>query len=229
MHDINWPQMRSSMNQYGFKHRFLCLVALSCFGLSAVAQADIYVYRNFYGRMTFSDRPIRQEGYELTKRIYTRSSNPLTTPSKRKSGGDDFVPRLTRRSLDFDSQIHTAARSYDVDPSLIKAVIHVESHFNPQATSRVGAQGLMQLMPGTADQYSVQDAFDPQENIRAGSKHLSYLLKKYNYNLDFALAAYNAGEAKVSQYGGVPPYRETQDYVRRVKQAQEQYRLAANP
>jgi len=217
------------MNKFGIKNSLIALAILPCLWVSTLAQADIYVYRNFYGRMTFSDRPIRQEGYELTKRIYTRSSNPLTTPSKRKSGSNDFTPQIARKSVDFDSQIHTAARSYDVDPSLIKAVIHVESHFNPQATSRVGAQGLMQLMPGTADQYSVQDAFDPQENIRAGSKHLSYLLKKYNYNLDLALAAYNAGEARVSQYGGIPPYRETQNYVRRVKQAQEQYRLAANP
>lgn len=218
------------MNHNGIRTRLITLVTFCCLWLTTTAQADIYVYRNFYGRMTFSDRPIRQEGYELTKRIYTRSSNPLTTPSRRVSG-NDAMPRFSSasRSIDFDNQIHRAAQSYDVDPSLIKAVIHVESHFNPQAVSRVGAQGLMQLMPGTADQYSVQDPFDPRENIRAGSKHLSYLLRKYNYNLDLALAAYNAGEARVSQYGGVPPYRETQNYVRRVKQAQEQYRLAANP
>lgn len=201
----------------------LSSITIVCWSLSA--QADIYVYRNFYGRMTFSDRPLTQPGYELTKRIYTKSTAPLSTPS---TALDDLpkAPKGRTSVANLDHQIRKAARSYALDPALIKAVIHVESHFNPNAISRVGARGLMQIMPGTGEQYDVQNLFNPKENIRAGSQHLSYLLKKYNYNLDLALAAYNAGEARITQYGGVPPYKETQDYVRKVKHAQEQYRLA---
>lgn len=115
----------------------------------------------------------------------------------------------------YDDMISTAATSYGVDKGLVKAVIHTESGFNSHAISRPGAQGLMQLMPATAARYACADAFDPRQNITAGTKHLSYLIERY-HNLELALAAYNAGEKNVDKYGGIPPFAETQDYVKRV-------------
>lgn len=115
----------------------------------------------------------------------------------------------------FDDSIRLAAQRYELDFGLIKAVIHTESGFDPQARSGPGAQGLMQLMPATARRYNVSNAWDPTQNINAGAKHLRYLMKRYG-DLSLALAAYNAGEGNVDKYGGIPPFAETQDYVERV-------------
>jgi len=111
-------------------------------------------------------------------------------------------------------EIAKAAGVWGVDPDLVRAVIEVESAFEPRALSAKGAMGLMQLMPATARQYGVADPFDPRANIEAGTKHLRSLLDRYDLSL--ALAAYNAGPGAVDRFGGVPPYRETKDYVRRV-------------
>ncbi len=114
----------------------------------------------------------------------------------------------------FREVIEEAAGVWGVDADLVRAVIEVESAFEPRAVSAKGAMGLMQLMPATARQYGVADLFDPRANIDAGTRHLRTLLDRYDLSL--ALAAYNAGAGAVDRYGGVPPYRETKDYVRRV-------------
>jgi soluble lytic murein transglycosylase-like protein len=114
------------------------------------------------------------------------------------------------------AQIRDAAGRYGLPEELVTAVIRVESGFNPRAVSRKGAQGLMQLMPATASQLGVRDVFDTAENIEGGVRHLRGLIERFENNLSLALAAYNAGERAVLQYGGIPPYPETQQYVARI-------------
>ena len=127
-------------------------------------------------------------------------------------------------SSTFDDLIGMAARRYDLDASLIKAVIHAESGFSPSAVSRVGAKGLMQLMDDTASQLGVTDVFDPAQNIDGGARFLSQLLDRYDGDVIRALAAYNAGPTAVDRWQGVPPYGETQAYVQRVLGLRTKYR-----
>jgi soluble lytic murein transglycosylase-like protein len=131
----------------------------------------------------------------------------------------------------YDPFIDRVAREHGLSPELIKAVALVESGFNTHAVSPKGAQGLMQLMPATARQYGVKDAFDPLQNLRAGTIHLRKLLDEFDGDLTLALAAYNAGAGAVRRHGGVPAYRETQEYVRKVRSNLSQGRrsAAANP
>ena len=117
----------------------------------------------------------------------------------------------------YDSIINKAADKFNLDSALIKAIIKAESNFNHKAVSPVGAQGLMQLMPKTASSLKVDDSFHPEKNIEGGARYLRYLLNVYRGDLNLALAAYNAGEKAVAKYNyNIPPYRETQNYVRRV-------------
>ena len=118
----------------------------------------------------------------------------------------------------YDEIIDEAARLYDIDANLIHAVMQAESAFHPYAVSRAGAEGLMQLMPELSDEMGVGDAFDPRENIMGGVRYLKRLLDYHDGNLDLALASYNAGPGNVERYGGVPPFRETRNYVKTIKQ-----------
>jgi len=125
-----------------------------------------------------------------------------------------------------ESLISHFAEKFQLDAALIKAVIKVESDFNPRVVSSKGAQGLMQLMPETADEVGVSNPFDPSESIYGGSRYLRQMLDSFDRNLDFALAAYNAGPSMVRKYGGIPPYEETRNYIRRVKFYFDYYRRA---
>jgi hypothetical protein len=126
----------------------------------------------------------------------------------------------------FNDQIAASASEFGVDPALVRAVIHAESAFNPNAVSMKGAQGLMQLMPGTASDLSVNNPFDATQNIRGGTQYLAMLLKQFNGDEKLAAAAYNAGAQNVQKYKGVPPFDETRVYVQRVAQLRQRYGAA---
>jgi soluble lytic murein transglycosylase-like protein len=125
-------------------------------------------------------------------------------------------PGKSGRAPALNTVVNSASATYHLDPDLVNSVIHAESGFNAHAVSPKGARGLMQLMPATANQLGVNDAFDPQANVEGGSRYLRELLERYNFDLVKALAAYNAGPGRVEQYRGVPPFRETRAYVNRI-------------
>ncbi len=129
----------------------------------------------------------------------------------------------------FDKLIVTAAKKFDVDATLVSAVIQAESDFNPYELSNKGARGLMQLMPATAERFGVNDSYDPEANIYGGVRYLRWLLQTFNGNADLAIAAYNAGEGNVWKYDGVPPFRETINYVNRIAKRIRAHLAAAEP
>lgn len=136
--------------------------------------------------------------------------------SANTSNGADFASVLndSNKKIDLDSIFETASKKYNIPVSLLKAVAKVESSFHPNATSRCGAMGIMQLMPRTAKSLGVNDAYDPEQNIMGGAKYLSKLLNEFNGDTGLALAAYNAGPGSVKKYGGIPPF--AQGYVNKV-------------
>ena len=143
-------------------------------------------------------------------------------PSARVSVSiDSFMPVPPGRA--YETLIREAARRYKVDARLIRSIMQTESSFNPLAVSSAGAVGLMQLMPDLALELGVTDSFDPRQNIMAGTRHLRRLLDVHDGNVRLAVASYNAGEGAVARYGGVPPYPETRDYVRRVTRLLSRY------
>jgi len=129
----------------------------------------------------------------------------------------------------YAAEIRAAAAEFGVDEALVRAIVHAESAFNPKAVSHKGAQGLMQLIPATADRFGVADPFDPAQNIRGGVEYLAWLLRRFDDNVTLAAAGYNAGEGNVDRFGGVPPFNETQRYVVRVAALQARYREALGP
>ena len=175
------------------------------------SSSNLYIYRAPNNENVVTDRKINLPGYRL---IHFSGSTEDTALALRGAQVD---------SKSYDALIEKASLLYGVNPALIKAVIKVESNFNPTAKSIKGAVGLMQLMPQTAKQYQVTNRYDPEANIYAGTKHLRYLLHLFNNRVKLALAAYNAGEHRVKQYNGIPPYRETQAYVVKVLKAYRGY------
>ncbi len=183
----------------------ICTVVACILMVPCSAKADIYRYVDEDGIVHFTDAPtdkrfkvfmrdLKKDKELRTKLRYSASANPA----------------------EFEQLIRTCSEKYGVNPNLVKAVIHAESGYNPNAVSSKGASGLMQLMPGTAKSLKVADRFNPKDNVEGGVKYLRFLLDTFRGDVSLAVAAYNAGLNKVAKYGGIPPYNETRTYVSRV-------------
>ena len=198
--------------------RLLLTVALV--SLAGSARAEIALLSN---GMTLKVTAWRQEGD--TTYLTLKDGGEVGAPSVLVQGvvPDEVVDEVLEAPVepgggprDLRALAQAAARKHHLDPALVLAVVSVESAFRPDAVSPKGAQGLMQLMPGTAASLGVRDPFDPEQNLDGGARYLRGLVEQYGGNLMKALAAYNAGSGAVSRHGGVPPYRETREYVKRV-------------
>lgn len=195
-------------------------------GLVGSALGGGFVYRAPDGTIEFTDHEKTDPAYQLVRRVDLDDRSNLTIvnnlPSwvKRPALYRPYRPSLTPgKRIAYTSLIDQVAREIGLKPELLHAVIRAESSYDAAAVSHAGAGGLMQLMPATADRYGVRDRFDPAQNVRGGARYLRDLLKMFDRNLQLALAGYNAGENAVLQYDrSIPPYRETQEYVRRVMQ-----------
>lgn len=205
-----------------FSAKVALVLGLALAGIPALA-ADLAVLHN-----GFSIRHEHREVQGNVTRLYLTAGNsgyvdvpnnqidhfetdptPVISPAASE-------PHTSARPVRLDDVVTEASSHYQLDPDLVNSVIRAESGFNAQAVSPKGAQGLMQLMPQTASKLGVANAFDPQANVEGGTQYLRTLLEQYNFDLVKALAAYNAGPLRVAQYGGVPPYLETQAYVARI-------------
>jgi hypothetical protein len=179
--------------------------------LSYPSQAQIYTYRDGNGRLVLANKP---------EPPASSGGSDVNASPAAPSASNKKVSATTRdRMLMYENLIAEHARLNDVRPELVRAVVQVESAYNPYAISPKGAQGLMQLMPSTAHRFGVKNAFSPEENVRAGVAYLRQLLDKYDNDEKLALAAYNAGPNAVDKYGQtVPPYKETKNYVAQIGQ-----------
>src|SRR6267378_2125470 len=186
------------MSRLGYFLGVVCTVLLS----SAPAGAQVYRLSENDGTVHFTNAPTDPRYKNLAGYSSGTSAGFLRLP-----------PADTAR---YAAEIKAASERYGVPERLVQAVIRVESAFNPRAVSVKGAQGLMQLMPDTASMLGVRNSFDPQQNIDGGVRHLRGLIERFGQDLKLALAAYNAGEQAVMNHGGIPPYRETRDYVTRI-------------
>ena len=192
---------------YLMARRLIAICALWLFAaLAQPVQADVYMYKDKQGVLTFTNVP-NHNGY---KRILREGATRL----------DSGISA----NMAFDELIRSASGRYHVDPDLIRAVIKTESDFNTNARSNKGAMGLMQLMPETARLHNVSDAYNPNENVEGGVRHLRMLLERYQGDLELSLAAYNAGAGAVEKHGGIPPYNETREYIRKVLRFYDTFR-----
>jgi soluble lytic murein transglycosylase len=184
-----------------------CLtVVFALVGLETTARADVYAYKDRNGVLTFTNVPTHG-GF---RRVLRDSSGARAS--------------VAPVNASYDSLIRTASGRYNIDADLVRAVIKTESDFNATARSRKGAMGLMQLMPDTARLHNVFDAYNPEENVEGGVRHLRMLLDRYQGDLELSLAAYNAGSGAVEKHRGIPPFAETREYVRRVLRFYDSYR-----
>lgn len=186
-----------------------CIPTLTMLGLCLMQPvwADIYAYSADDGTVNLSNVPTGNR-YAL---LFRSLQEDMPAAGIRK------LSPIPVNKVQYDRIVSEIARTYGLDSALLHAVISVESGYSPNAVSRKGAAGLMQLMPKTAKRYGITDSFDPVQNLHGGARHLQYLLKIFNNDVRLALAAYNAGEGSVLKYGKrIPPFRETINYVPQV-------------
>lgn len=196
------------------------LAAIAAAAVWGAAAAETYVYQEKDGTRWITDRQMDPQRFvfidKYGRATATRSCRGVTPAILERRAGR-YMPAARRIAL-----------GQQVDPDLVKAVITVESCFDARAISRAGARGLMQLMPSTAREYGVYNRFDPEDNLRAGITHLRDLLDEFQDDVSRSLAAYNAGRDNVHKYDGIPPFRETQGYVKKVLKYFERYKNTAS-
>ena len=178
-----------------------------------ISLADIYKYEDSEGVVHFTDAPTDRR-FKIFMRDIQKDKRLRTNFG---------LSRISRNPAEFDKIINSCSSEFGVDRSLVKAVIHAESGYNPNAVSSKGAAGLMQLKPATAQDLRVADSFNPSDNIRGGVRYLRFLLDTFKGDVTLALAAYNAGLGNVAKHGGIPPYEETRNYVSKVLSYQRNY------
>lgn len=200
--------------------RVAACVALTVLPLTAAA--DIYQWTDADGVVHFTNRPSGNP----TAKVYMKSSAASAAGNAVRPGVTPFAPqdRDPSRYTRFDEHIRQAAALYQIPEPLVRAVIKVESDYDPRAVSYAGARGLMQLMPETANRMQVKDINDPRENIFGGVRYLRVLANMFNGDLELTVAGYNAGEQAVISHGGIPPYAQTRDYVVKVTKFYRRYR-----
>ena len=170
------------------------------------------------------DRFVTQQNALFSDRWIPETPQPASAPQRHRDVFHEEMARINSAikrdffssAVPFGSIIHEKAQKYDVDPALVAAVVETESRFRTHARSQVGAKGLMQLMPRTGRWLGARNLYDPNQNVDAGAKYLSYLTQRFDGNLKKTIAAYNAGEGNVRRYQGVPPFRETRSYVKQI-------------
>ncbi|MBF0555028.1 MAG: lytic transglycosylase domain-containing protein [Nitrospirae bacterium] len=236
---VSWDMLRKLK-----KTIIAALPAAVCIAFCAAADADIYKFIDANGIVYYTDVPKNSNYVRLFKAPPKKTEHPDTKPPAKTAStgsmdkpaaaaavagkpkaavqparpaptGNNAVKQATNFK-GYEEIAHLKAAEHNIDPSLLKAVIKAESNWNSDALSPKGAMGLMQLMPGTANLLSVNNPYDPAENIDGGARYLKYLLAKFNGNVSLALAGYNAGPNAVDRYGAIPPYAETQEYVAKV-------------
>ncbi len=198
-------------------------IAITTLSTSAHA-ANMHIYKNKSGQVLLTNVSPSGNFGKFTKKVkttYYKDTNNYANDyandynNSASNYGDSTASKSGTRNA-YDNYIMASAARHGVDPGLMKAMMHTESAFNPNARSPVGAQGLMQLMPATARRFKVSNAWNPAENIEGSAKYIAWLMKRFNNNVEFAVAGYNAGEGNVDKYNGIPPFKETRNYVKRV-------------
>jgi len=189
-------------------------------GTAPVAATAVYIYQQSDGSVFITDHEVPKKNFRLVKRYQTKVVKKVDNKRHDSTPLND-TPGPTTSS--FDTQINNYAQLNKLDPALLKAVVQVESSFDPMATSKTGAMGLMQLMPDTAKRYGVSNSYDPEQNLAAGARYLRDLLDSFSENINLTLAAYNAGFENVRRFRGIPPFAETLRYIRKVTSLRSLY------
>jgi len=195
----------------------LSALALSSFSVAANA-GNMYIYKDKGGQVLLTNVNPSGNFDKFTKKVkvtYYKDSKMYDSGSSSNSYGSSTASNSGSRNA-YDGYIRASAERHGVDPGLMKAMMHTESAFNPNARSPVGAQGLMQLMPATARRFKVSNPWNPADNIEGSAKYIAWLMRRFNNNVEYAIAGYNAGEGNVDKYGGIPPFKETRNYVQKV-------------
>ncbi len=199
---------------------------LFLFGLVWGSHADIYRYIDSNGVLHFTNVPV-SSGYQIY--LKEKSAKPSDSYALKTTLGSYVLQKPAASSNKYDGYIYQASKKHGISFSLLKAVIKVESNFNPRAVSKKGAKGLMQIMPENLSALNINDPFNPRENIMGGSWYLKTLLTRFDGQLPLALAAYNAGPTAVGKYRRIPPYSETKNYVNKVMTLYHQLSKDINP